>query len=99
MPGGATSYTGPGLRRLELTDTTNSQLFDKLCAPASSGGPCTFPSEVVLTAHLQCTGTGGECASDTLRVLSVVDSTGTRRYYEYKRRPCVQLSLFANPKR
>ena len=85
-----------------LTDNTNSPLFDYLCGAQTVGGACTFPSEVVLDANLECTGTTGECGwVDTLRVVKVVDSDDPSiiRWFEFKQAPCVQLTFFANPKR
>ena len=75
-----------------------SDLYEKLCAPASplsSPSPCSFPSQVILTQTIPCTVGTSECAIDAPRTVRIVDRvTNEAVYYEYVRAPCIELAFY-----
>mmetsp|Transcript_6632 Transcript_6632/g.16185 ORF Transcript_6632/g.16185 Transcript_6632/m.16185 type:complete len:1268 (+) Transcript_6632:1-3804(+) len=84
-----------------LQPAVDSPLHAALCA--SDGTKCTFPSEVVLTSELSCSGNANsqECRADRIVVVKVLDvanptDNSTARYYTYKPLPCVELTFFNN---
>ena len=70
----------------------DSELYSKLCNPGEDG-ECNFANSITLDANLPCT--DKECRVDTLEVVQVAPGA----FYEYARRPCVDLSFYANPKK
>ena len=62
-----------GCKRMTL-ESPSSSLYGKLCGTSVPGAACTFPSEVVLEAHIPCH--GDECKVDTLSVLKVKGPLG-----------------------
>jgi hypothetical protein len=80
--------TNPGIQRLRLSST--SALYKKLCNSASPGGPCRYPSKMVLGAALPCTSV--ECDIESPQVLEVTPGL----YYEYSRVPCVQQAFYSD---
>ena len=78
------------IRRFVLT--SNSELYSKLCNPGEDG-ECIFANTVTLDTTLPCT--DKECRVDTLEVVQVAPGA----FYEYVRRPCVDLSFYPNAKK
>ena len=72
-----------------------SALHSKLCAPASVGAKCEFPSKVTLDENLACDGI--ECTTTTIFTVQIVDPNDANkvRYYTYQSVPCVRMGLFA----
>eukprot|EP00808_Paulinella_micropora_P028586 g59653.t1 len=100
---GATSAEGQQLDGNEyqprFTPSYNppSALYSALCARASANGPCTFPSEVVLSSNLPCDVNNlQECKAASLRVVKMVDPNNNMivRYYTYIPPACVNLAMF-----
>ena len=79
------------VKRMILDPVGNSPLRDQLCHAVDS--ECTYPPIVELTSNLDCHET--ECLVDTIRVVQVAQGV----FYEYVRRPCVQLAFYENAKK
>lgn len=79
-----------GIKRFVLT--TDSPLRQKLCNPNGSG-ECQLANTVTLDENLSCS--DRECRVDTLVVVQVAPGT----FYEYIRKPCVDLSFYNDPKK
>ena len=80
--------------RPRFAPALDSPLFNALCGSLVSGH-CSYPTEVVLTETLPCT--GDECNAQ--EVLSVKIARGTLvGYYTYVPMPCVRLTFFNNGK-
>ena len=82
--------TDESIKRFVLSK--DSGLYSKLCNPGEDG-ECNFANTITLDANLPCT--EKECRVDTLEVVQVAPGT----FYEYVRRPCVDLSFYPNPKK
>ena len=88
------------IARLVLNNTASS-LFNALCGAAAIGSKCTFPTDVVISAaNLPCHGV--ECKVDTVRTIKLVDlsasGNGATAWFEYIRRPCVDLAFYKDAK-
>eukprot|EP00547_Thalassionema_nitzschioides_P008451 CAMPEP_0194227304 /NCGR_PEP_ID=MMETSP0156-20130528/42790_1 /TAXON_ID=33649 /ORGANISM="Thalassionema nitzschioides, Strain L26-B" /LENGTH=2008 /DNA_ID=CAMNT_0038959783 /DNA_START=685 /DNA_END=6711 /DNA_ORIENTATION=- len=72
-----------------VLDATSSMLYNELCSPVDE--ECTFPAEVTILNDLICT--SAECNIDSVRIVKV-----GQMFYEYMRRPCVNLLFYNNAK-
>jgi len=72
-----------------------SALHAKLCAAASAGAKCTFPSEVTLNVNIPCDGI--ECTTATIFTVQIADPNDNNKskYYTYQPVPCVRMALFS----
>jgi hypothetical protein len=78
------------IKRFVLSES--SQLHQQLCNP-DANGDCQLANTVILDDSLQCT--GNECRVDNVVVVQVAPGT----FYEYVRKPCVDLVFFEGAKK
>ena len=79
-----------GIRRFVLEK--GSSLYQKLCNP-NGAGVCQLTNTVTLDENIPCF--NRECRIDTLAVVQVAPGT----FYEYIRKPCVQMSFYNGAKK
>ena len=78
-----------------VPNQTNSSLYAALCN-LDGDGNCAYASVVTLSKNLDCDET--ECDVETVRMVTMTDTSGDFVYYEYVRPACVEMEFFENAK-